>query len=289
MFAVSLISWSPASWAQDTTAPREEQPVEDVVEIVDLGSSRQFDSPYVPLVERTVNLPLARTLPRGSLLVIIDHRAYKPFFENSFHDVMGLEAGGIKIGLGLRYGVMDTLDLGFYRLNGTTEIFDTYDFDLRWRLLRQDAQGLDLALRGGPTWFSQPGVPDALGASAQLLVDRVMWERLLLGAGFMYHSDSSSDTKSTSDTSWSAAVQGNLEWRITPNLAWDAEVAANVLGYGAQWPQVATALKIITHRHTFSFILSNNQYTASDGVVANTWRSPAELSLGFQVLRQMGI
>ena len=295
-----LAGWAPAGARADQTAEMEEveeieeiEEIEEVelVEVVPAGEepSLRFDDPNRARVERGINLLLARPTRARSMQLVVDHRAFQALVENPLHDYLGLEAGGMKIGLGLRYGIVDDLDAGFYRLNNTSEIYDTYDFDLRWRVLRQTDHGLDLALRGGTTWFSQPEIEDAMGFSGQLLADRVFADRLLLGLALLFHSESSNDVKSSGDSACSAAVGGNLELRITPGLAWDLEIAANVLGYGASWPVMSTAVKFLTHRHSFSIVLSNNQYMASDGVVANSWRSPAELALGFQILRQFDL
>lgn len=235
--------------------------------------------------ERGVNALTARTTPQRSLLVLIMHRARESFTEDACDDYFGFDAGGLKIGLGLRYGVLDRLDLGMLRLNGTAETFDTYEFDLRYRFLDQAAHYLDLALRSGISWFKQPKEEDASGFLGQLLATRQCGKRLLIGAGALYHSESSGDRKSSDDDDESAAVFGLVELRLVPWLALNAELAGNVTGYGDTRSAFSSSVKLFTHGHTFSLVISNTQYVGADGIVSNAWRKDDELILGFNITR----
>lgn len=70
-----------------------------------------------------------------------------------------------------------------------------------------------------------------------------------------YHSDSSNDLKSNTDDDYSVAVQSFIENLIRPTLAWNLEVSANLSGYGASNPQLSSAIKIITNRHTSATVV----------------------------------
>ncbi len=237
--------------------------------------------------DRAVNALTAQTVRRNTILFVIMHRARQSFAEEGSGDFLGLDAGGLKVGLGLRYGVRDNFDVGVLRLNGTAEVFDTYEFDARYRVLDQSEHALDVALRAGLSWFVHPDAADASAAFGQLLAGRHLGRRLTAGAGLLYHADSSGDRKSTGDDDESFAVQGSLEVRLTAKLAWVVEVAANVTGYGEETPAASTSLKAFTYGHTFSLVVSNTQYVGADGIVANSWRDWDEPIIGFNITREL--
>lgn len=266
--------------------------IEDVAEVEVVSPSGGFDGPNVSRVDRAVNQLTARPIRAGAIVFIVDHRTRQSFLtgkEELWHDYLGLDAGGLKIGLGLRFGILDDLDVGLYRLNGTSEVFDSYELDARYRFLDQENYGLDLAVRAGVTAFVHPGDIYALGYLGQLMLDRIFADELLVGLSVMVHSDSSNDVKSVDDTDWSLGLGVQLEWRFVDWMAWDLEVGANLAGYGADWPAFATSLKILSHRHTFSIVFSNTQYMGADGQVANTWRGFDDLILGFQITREWNL
>lgn len=240
-----------------------------------------------PRIDRAVNLMTARTTRKHAFLFVVDHRNRQPIDDEPFHDFLGFDGGGIKVGLGVRFGILDNLDVGLYRLNGTSEVFDVYEFDLKFQILNQEKHFLDVALRPGVTWFSQSHGEDAAGFFGQALVSRKFCERYTLGSGLLFHSDSSNDTKTDRDDDHSLAVQALLDVRLISWISWNIEMAANVAGYGSGKPALATSVRFITHRHTFSVVLSNTQYMSADGVVANTDRGFGDLVIGFQITREL--
>ncbi len=251
-----------------------------------------------PRLDRAVNLSLAQTTRRLSLQLTVDHRTNQPLGENTWHDYFGFDAGGLKIGLGLRFGILDWLDVGVYRLNSATERFDVYQFDVKAHLLRSERHHLDLGVRAGVTWFSQEDAEDAAGFLAALLINRTFFSRLTVGTGVLFHSDSTNGVKSSLDTSWSLAVQALVDVRILSFLSWNLEAAFNVAGYGTRgkrdasgaeltsYPVLSSSVRFITNRHTFALVLSNNPYTSADGVVANTERALDKLIVGFTITRE---
>jgi hypothetical protein len=191
------------------------------------------------------------------------------------------------VALGLRYGIIEGLDVGFTRLSdGHTVAFDTYELNARYAFLRQEKHHIDASLLAGISWFAQKDRKDAAGGFAQIFVDRVFFDLLLVGAGFGFHSDSSSDEKAMDDEAFSGAVLGVVEWRMIDALAFTAEIAANVFGYEEKYPVFSVAIKILTHRHVFSLMLTNTQFILSDGIVADTWRGPKDWVFGFQIVRE---
>jgi len=245
-----------------------------------------YDSEDFSRTCRAVNLMTAETLRRNALLFLLDHRNMDTFLEDPLENWFGFEGSGLKYGIGIRYGIIEGLEAGFYRLSRTVERFDVYEFDVKYQPLNQKDHVVDLAVRAGGTWFVQYDMDDAFGYFGQFLIDHIFWDRLVLGTGLLFHSDSSNDVKSTEDTEWSLAVQGLAEVRIVSFMAWDIEVAESVAGYGAEWPSFSTALKFFTHRHTFSVVFSNSPYTSADGVVSNSGRGFDDLVLGFQLTRE---
>lgn len=261
--------------------------VEEIDSLEILTEPSPWDPDLWPRDDRWINLSQGRTIRPGAWLFTVTHRAWESLDEEPGDHGLGLDSGSLKVGLGVRYSPWERLDLGLQRTNGTAEVFDTYEMDARFQLLDQVDQGIDLALRGGVSWFAQPDTEDASGAFGQLLLSRDLGHRIRLGGGLLFHADSSSDLKSTEDDeeSWGVAAAGEL-W-LHPRLAWLVESAWNVSGYGEEEPALATSLKLRTHRHTFSVVLSNTQYTGADGLPTGAWREPDDLLIGFNITREI--
>ncbi|MEZ4272180.1 MAG: DUF5777 family beta-barrel protein [Myxococcota bacterium] len=251
-------------------------------------------------IDRTFNAYTARTARAGSFIFTILHRASTAIQDDPFQNYLGFDGGGLKVGLELRYGIVDDagfikgLDVGIFRLNNTLETFDTYQFDARLRFLSQKTHGIDTALRGGVTWFAQPDKGDAAALFGQLLISRIFDDRTMVNIGVAYHGDSSNPQKSDTDTSWSAGLQAGVEVRLLERLAMAAEGTFTIAGYraksfaGNSWPTFTIGPKIITNRHTFSVVLSNTQYITADGVITNTPRGLRNTIFGFNITRELG-
>jgi hypothetical protein len=269
------------------------------VEVVDPEGPATWWGPGWATLERVISVPTALTVPRLTWNIIVDHRTWQSFtrhgfftaahWRENFFDLVGFDAGALKIGLGLRFGILDDLEVGAYRLNGAVQAFDTWEFDLKYQALEQAAHWVNLAVRAGGTWFAQEGTGDAGGGFAQVVVDHLLWDRLRIGAGLMFHSDSTGELKTVDDTDWSLAIPAYLDIRILGWLAWNVEVTTNVAGYGERWPNFASSLRFITNRHTFALVLSNYQYLAGDGLVANSFRGFQDLVVGFTLTREIGM
>lgn len=300
-----LVSAPPDVRAADAAGAEETEEIEDIeeleiedVEVVDPAGPATWWGPAWPTLERVISVPTALTLRSRTFEIIIDHRTWQSFtqhgfftaehWEENFFDLVGFDAGALKIGLGLRYGILDDLEVGAYRLNGAVLAFDTWEFDLKYQALKQARHWVNLAVRGGGTWFAQRDHADAGGGFAQVIVDHLFFDRLRIGTGVMFHSDSTGELKTREDTDWSLAIPAYLDIRILGWLAWNLEVTTNVAGYGEDWPNFASSLKFITNRHTFALVLSNYQYMAADGLVANSFRGFEELIVGFTITRELG-
>lgn len=304
LFTLSILSVALLGRSVSAQTRAEVEEVEEVeeieeVEMVEDGEAApgtvladEFDGDNAIRRDRGVNILTARPLRSQSFQLIIDHRAFENFWagEDAFFNFLGLDGGGLKIGLGLRYGIIDDLDVGFYRLNDAgLDFFDTYEFDARWRFLKQEKHFVDAAVHLAYTWFVQPDTKDASGIGAELFVNRIFFGTLLIGAGFSFHSESSNDEKAQDDKGYSGAVTGVIEWRILRWLGITGEIAARVLGYGSEYPAFSLGLKLLTHRHSFLLLVSNAQYTTTDGIVTNSWRGMADLIFGFQIIREFNL
>jgi hypothetical protein len=292
--AVSAVKQTPPSVQEskpDPTVPgaRQDGPIENVEKIEEVGNELQWDSPDLPRIDRVVNVQTAHTTRRHAFLFTIDHRAWKTFTEHPVSDLMGFDLGAMKIGLGLRFGISDRLDAGLLRLNGTlTDYnFDTYDFDGKYQLFRQASHHVDLAVRGGVTWFNVAGAPDRSAFFGQLLVNREVSKRVRIGSGLLHHTDSYNDTKTSSDPKHSTAVPVTVEVRVLPWLTLNGEAVTTVSGYGSDFPAFSTSAKILTHRHTFSLVFSNTQYIGPSGIVTGSARGAGGLIFGFTIVREL--
>lgn len=278
-------------------AEEDEEEIEEIEEAGDLvlvadDRSLWFGEGYAHR-DRFVAMHGARPTPHLSLRFIIDHRTNRSVSDNPFHDFFGFDGGGLKVGLGLRFGLWGWIDAGIYRLNNATDAFDTYELDVKVQALRQEAHQVDLAIRVGLSWFSQQDAQDAAGVLAQLLLMRRFAQRVAVGAGLLFHSNSTNQVKSNLDDAGSLALQLAGSWRIATWLSWDLEAAYALAGYTTRdkegvdaYPTLSTALNFITNRHTFALVVSNNPNVAADGVVANTSRGFDELVIGFAISRQ---
>ncbi len=263
--------------------------IEEVSEVRAPAGSGGWSPGNFPVLERVTNLLTPTPARRRSLLLTIDHRPYERFTRETFRDFFGFDAGNLKIGLALRYGLLDSLDVGLTRLNGTTEIFDVYQLDARWRLLEQSFAFLDVAVRGGVTWFYQPAQEDAVGYLAELMLARAFLGRIRVGTGLLFHSSSSGADKANQDDSASLAVTAWIGLRLLSSLRWSFELSAPVVGYAESYPAMTTALKFLTYRHAFSLLVSNTQHITADGLAAGSGRDLGELVLGFTILREFDL
>ena len=268
---------------------RQDNQVEKVGKIEEVGKELLWDAPELPSIDRVINIQTAHTTRRHAFFVTIDHRAWQTFTDHPMGDLLGFDVGSVKIGLGLRFGIFDRLDVGVLRLNGTLADFnvDTYDFDGKYHLLRQASHHVDLAVRSGVTWFNMADGPDRSAFFGQVLVNRELGRRVRLGSGLLYHSDSYNDTKLPTDPKHSTAVPATVEVRVLHWLSLNGEVAATVSGYGSEFPAFSASAKVLTHRHTFSLIFSNTQYLGPGGIVTGSARGAGGLIFGFTIAREL--
>ncbi|MDP7040182.1 MAG: DUF5777 family beta-barrel protein [Myxococcota bacterium] len=280
-FCLAFVFAPSALWAQE-----EEIEELDFEEIEEVEPSAAYYGQGFAQHERALNLLSAKTTRKGTFLSLVAHRTNSTFMKDSGHNLLGFDDGALKIGLGLRYGVLDNLDIGFYRLNNVV-VYDHYELDARWQMLSQDSFGIDMALRGGATFFTAKGYESATAYLGQLLLDKKFGNRLFVGAGLLFHSDSSNLDKENEDVDWTLGAQLYAEYRFCETWAFVAETAPALSGYGEKYPTFSLGPKIYTNRHTFAVVISNTQMMDANGVMTNSVRKFDELILGFNISREI--
>ncbi len=285
----------PAIPPPGAVAKPSEDDIEVLDEVVDLQESEDpavgwYGKGYPERV-RILALPTARTTRKGGFELMIDHRSASPIYDSSSgspwvnmgYNLVGLN-GPMMVGLGLRYGILDRLDVGIYRTGGS--LVDTYELDVRYQIVRQEDRGIDLAARVGGTWFEQRNVEDSSGFWGQLLATRLVANRLLLSAAALYHSNSTNATKYNQDTKYSAGAGAGVEVRLAAPVSLDAEMVFCVAGYCGKNPTFSGGVKFFTSRHTFALVCGNTQYITADGYLANTDTPWKDLVIGFNITRE---
>jgi hypothetical protein len=290
---------TPAPIPQPASTPLvkpSENDIEVLSEVVDLQETQDPTAGWYgkgfPEPIRILALPTARVVRKGRFDFVIDHRSStaiydkdsKQPFTDMWNNFLGFDSP-IQVGLGLRYGVIDNLDVGLYRA-GKSVGTDTYEFDARYQALQQEKMGIDLAARAGATWFSQPKVEDSHGFFGQLLATRLIVNRILISAGALYHSNSTNDYKYNQAKKWSTAGALGVEARIAAPVAVDAEIVTCVAGYCSKRPAFSAGVKYFTNRHTFALVCGNTQYITADGYLTNTDRLWSKLVIGFNITRE---
>ena len=240
-----------------------------------------------PQMDRVLDHYTGRTARQGNFETLIGHRNWEGLLRAPGRDFLGFDGYALKIDLGLRYGILDRLDVGILRQNRTFERYTTWEFDVRYQLLAQATQKLDVAVRLGFDLFSHPD-KNASGFFAQLLISRLIANRFMLGGGFLYSGSSSGQNKRDSDASTSFALMVQMDLRVLEWLSLAFEITPGIAGYQQPYPCITFGPRLITNRHTFSIVISNTQYVTADGIVANTYRSSyKDWLLGFMITREI--
>jgi hypothetical protein len=282
-----------------------ENDIEVLSEVVDLEETQDPAAAWYgkgyPERLRILALPTARTARPGGFELIIDHRASSPIYNkdspHAFADMgntfLGFDSA-LSVGLGVRYGIIDRLDAGLYRTSASQ--FDTYELDARFGVLRQEGNQFDLMVRAGLSWFVVPNHADALWPFAQVFASRLLFNRLLVTTGAMYHANSSSSNSTASPSytpkyrneahKWSVAGAAGLEYRFVSSVSVDAEVVSCTAGFCTKNPAFSGGVKFFTTRHTFALVCGNTQYLTSDGYITNTDTPWSKLVIGFNITRE---
>jgi len=237
--------------------------------------------------DRVFALFLPQVIPLKSLLLTIEHRGSSPAFDHPFRDFLGLDNGGLKIGLGLRYSPLEHLDVGFRRANNVYELWDTYEFDGRYQFLEETAQVVDAAVITGFTWFYQYNAPDASGLYLCGIFGKSFLDQFYASTGIMVHSYSTYMYKDSTADASSIAIPLSFTFSTQVGLSLNGEMFIPAAGYSAGKAGYAAGVKYATWHHSFSLLFSNTPYTTFDGVVTGShkWDKPI---LAFLITRRFG-
>lgn len=124
------------------------------------------------------NLPTAVTAGGGEFLFEISHR-FLPPISDAEDALFGLD-GGVRLRLGLAYGVTDALTVGLTRSN----LDDNLDLGAKLRFLEVDgAVPLQLAVAGGVAWNTEVfgGEGSTRQAHGEVIVNARLGDRVALG------------------------------------------------------------------------------------------------------------
>jgi hypothetical protein len=237
--------------------------------------------------DRALALFYPLTIAPKSWLFSIEHRGASPAFDHPFRDGFGFDNGGLKIDIGFRFAPIRSLDMGIRRSGNGLDPFDTYEFDVRYRLTDERKHYADLAIDGGATVFYPTVGSVSSGCFGQLLAGRSIGGRLYCSAGASFHSKSTYLTKTALDKTWTLCVPAGLTFRFSKKFSMLGELFEPVAGYGAGSPGYAWGFKDVTWRHTFSLFLTNTQYSTIDGAVAGAKRVDKPV-FGFLITRRIG-
>ncbi|MBD3419242.1 MAG: hypothetical protein GF398_03900 [Chitinivibrionales bacterium] len=233
--------------------------------------------------ERGFGLRLPRAVRHNSLLFAIDHRVLTSFLDDPFHSYFGFD-NGVKVSLGLRYGLFGILDFGIIRTADELDPFDTYEFDVRFIVLTEDRFYVDASVAAGVDWFVQQDRDDASGFFGIAMIGRSLLERLYLSTGMIAHSNSTYTGKFASDADHSVALPVIANVRITNTFSLTGEFLQPLAGFATEYPYYGFGVKIATYRHTFALLASTSKYIATDGIVAGG-ADPAKPAIAFSITR----
>lgn len=244
----------------------------------------------VPTLARGLSLPGYLFPKAHTAQFLVDHRPRQALVENPLRDGLGFDRGGFKIDLSIRAVVLDFLEVYVLRQNQTSELFDTYLYGARFRLLEQSKHFLSLVVGGSLAHFAQPEIDDGVAGNAHLVLGHTAPYGIELALLGLYSSDSSSLSKANIDTDWSVGMGAHLAWN-PPWLQWlqvSAEMAFPLAGYDAGHPALTAGVTFLTYRHAFSILVSNTQLITDDALPAGADRALDDLILGFCIVRQFG-
>ena len=241
-----------------------------------------------PVWDRILDAYTPRPVRKHTVNTIISHRSKYGIWDDPLFNAFGID-GFNNVGLGVRVGLFERLDLGAMRWGADDSLgHDTYEFDVRGQLLAQEQFHVDLALRLGYSWYAQKQRNDASGVLAELMLGRLLFNRVYTGLNVIFHSSSSSRTKTDLDPKASIALQAALAWRINGGLSVALEVTPNVAGYKMSRPDITFGPRFITNRHTFAIVLSDTEHFSTDAIVVNAPSiRPSQLKLGFHITREL--
>ena len=249
------------------------------------ASAEEWNADEYSNSDRMFSIRYPKTVTYDTFVFSIDHRAFAPVDEDPFENLLGFDSGNMKIGLGLRFGLFEKMDIGLSRFNGTTETFDVYEFSARFQALSDADSFCDLAVVAGAAWFDDTVDSDEFHAIGEVHAGRSFGNRIYLTAGGIFHSGSSGMTRKPTDDAHSVALALSASLHLNPNLAIGGEASVPIDGFDDGEPFWAIGPRFATWGHTFSLVLSNSQGISTDRLSAGA--SGRDPIFGFTITREM--
>ncbi len=237
-------------------------------------------------VDRAFATDFARTVSKGAWMFSIDHRASEALDDEPLQNFLGFDSGNLKIGMGLRYGVEDRIDLGIARYNGTFDAFDVYQFDTRVRMLNEEDAAFDLGFRSGLSWYDETEKSDFSGFFGGFTLGKTLRSRIHLTLGILHHTESTGQGKTEADPDHSTALSGSINILLGERWTLTAEASGSIDGYDAGRTMWAAGPRLITKGHSFAIVVSNSQNISLDGLAAGSDVDSDPL-FGFTITRRM--
>lgn len=240
-----------------------------------------------PVWDRVLDAYTPRPVRKHTVNFAISHRSTDGILRDPLHGAFGIDAFN-NVGLGVRVGILDRLDVGVERWGNRNLGHATYEFDVRGHVLEQKSFALDLGVRLGLSWFEQQGSPDAAGVFVQAMLGRLLFDRVYTGLNLLFHSSSSAPHKTGLDAKASMALQAAVDWRVMSGLSVALEVTPSIAGYMMRYPDITLGPRFVTNRHTFAIVLSTTSYFSADTIVVNSDKiNPRDWKLGFHITREL--
>lgn len=170
----------------------------------------------------------------------------------------------------MRTGVYEGIDLGVMRVRGPS--FSVYEVDARVKVADQSQAPMTLTIRGGATMFAPEDRNTSSGVLAEIIVERVFWDRVVLLGTAAYHGDSTSVAKGVEDTPETIAFGGAADIAVYKWLYVSGDAIYAISGYRKRHVTFAVGPKILSGNFSFSAHMTSNNATTMDGLIPNTTR-----------------
>lgn len=218
---------------------------------------------------RVLNQYRGMGLPLGVIQLIMTARPSLPFLDCPGSSALGLDIDPA-IGMGIRMGIWDGIDLGVLR--NRSKDFAVYEADIRVTFLDQSWAPVTLAVRGGAAFFARKYSSTGSAGFAELIVERTFWDRVLLLSTLAFHGDSTSSTKNATDINETIGVGSAVEVAVFDWLLLSADAMYGVSGYRERFLTFAVGPKLLAGNFSFAALVTSNDYVTLDGLIANTPR-----------------
>lgn len=251
--------------------------------VVSTANAQQQRLVPLRLGETLLNLPTTQVLSPGTWEVRFTHRFSQPINEGDVHSLWGLDSSA-DVGIGLSYSPSETWLVSLYR----TDVQDAVEAAVKYRAIRQERFPVNVALRAGVDWRTDPEVIRPRSLFAQAIVSRQFGRKAEIFVVPTYARDAA-----VFESAFNAPI--GVAWMIYPHLSLIAEVIPENRDLPASvdssfaW---SVGLKRAIGGHFFEVMLSNTRATHVHQYVPSfflgTGLRTDDVHLGFNIERRFG-